>query len=253
MHHKVSFLQLYCGYGRKTHSSEGEQNVAFFRFFELKDILGKSPRVSAGAPFLSLGLFLRSVLKFHSVRTALMRTFDLHFIQRWTFVVSDVCLTQRSSCESYSSKWSHNFCGLPWNRYRFWRLSVLKYATQLSHTFHNSYCTFVTTLFGLLLGCSSTFQMRKWALCAKFTSRVWLIKLTFGMMPIIRKWFGANAFQEVVARLASPLVLLFLDTLLPRVFEYCGERMVSVSHDRYSHAGNCISLPSNTDLFSVHW
>ena len=34
-----------------------------------------------------------------------MRKFDLYVIQRWTFVFSNVCLTQRSSCESYS-KWS---------------------------------------------------------------------------------------------------------------------------------------------------
>ena len=53
----------------KLHSSVGE----------LKDILGKSPRVSAGAPLLSFSLFLRSILKFQSVGTALMRNFDLYF------------------------------------------------------------------------------------------------------------------------------------------------------------------------------
>ena len=37
---------------------------SFFRFFELSDILGKFPRVSAGASLLSFGLFLRSVLNF---------------------------------------------------------------------------------------------------------------------------------------------------------------------------------------------
>ena len=60
-------------------------------------------------------------------------------------------------------------------------------------------------------------------------------------------------FKKFLHGWLLPLVLLFLDTLLPRVFEYCGERMVrlsvSVSHDRYSHAGNCSSLPSNTGLF----
>ena len=44
----------------KTHSSEGEKNVAFFRVCEIKDVPGKFPRVSAGASLLSCGLFLRS-------------------------------------------------------------------------------------------------------------------------------------------------------------------------------------------------
>ena len=70
-----------------------------------------------------------------------------NFIQRWTFAFSDVCLTQRSSCESYSSNWSQNFRALPRNQYRFWRLSVLEYTTQLSHIFHFSHCTFVTSPF----------------------------------------------------------------------------------------------------------
>ena len=42
-------------------------------------MLGKFPRVSAGASLLSLGLFLRSVLKLYGVGTALMRTFDVYF------------------------------------------------------------------------------------------------------------------------------------------------------------------------------
>ena len=84
---------------------------SFSRFFELIDILGKFPRVSAGASLLSSGLFLRSVLMFHGAGTALMRNVDLHFIQRWTFAFSDVCFTQCGSCESYSSTWSPKlFC-----------------------------------------------------------------------------------------------------------------------------------------------
>ena len=54
----------------------------------------------AAASLLSIGPFLRSVLNFYGVGSALMRTLDLYFIQRWTFAFSDVCLTQRSSCES---------------------------------------------------------------------------------------------------------------------------------------------------------
>ena len=46
---------------------------------------------------------------------------------------------------------------------------------------------------------------------------------------------------------------ILLDALLPRVFEDCGQRVVrhsvSVSHDRFSYAGNYMGLPSNTALF----
>ena len=52
-------------------------------------------------------------LKFHSVGTALLRNFDLNFSERRTFVFSDVCMTLRNFCESYSSNWSQNFCALP--------------------------------------------------------------------------------------------------------------------------------------------
>ena len=63
------------------HSSAGEKNVAFVLVIELVDILGKFPRVSAGASLLSFSLFQRSVLKFESVGTSLMRNFDLYFFQ----------------------------------------------------------------------------------------------------------------------------------------------------------------------------
>ena len=45
----------------------------------------KFSRVSAGASLLSFNLLLRPVLQFHSVRTALMKKFDLYFTKRWTF------------------------------------------------------------------------------------------------------------------------------------------------------------------------
>ena len=38
--------------------------------------------------------------------------FDLYLIQRWTFVFSDVSLTQCSFCESYSPNWSQDFWAL---------------------------------------------------------------------------------------------------------------------------------------------
>ena len=39
-----------------------------------------------------------------------MRSLKFYFIQRLTFVFWDVRLTQRSSCEPYSSNWSQNLC-----------------------------------------------------------------------------------------------------------------------------------------------
>ena len=38
------------------HSSVGEKNVVLSFFFELRDSLGKAPRVSAGASLLSFSL-----------------------------------------------------------------------------------------------------------------------------------------------------------------------------------------------------
>ena len=157
IHHKLSFLRRYCGCGCQN-PLIGRRKCSFVLFFGLVDILGKSPRVSAGASLLSVSLCLRPVLKFHSVGTSLMRNFDLYFSKRRTFFFSDVCLTQGSSRESYSSNWFQYFCAVPWNRCRIWRLSVLWYTNQLSYTFHNSNCTLSSHLFGFLFGCSSTFQ-----------------------------------------------------------------------------------------------
>ena len=82
----------------------------------------------------------KSVLKFHSAQTSQMRNFDLYFPERLTFFFSDVCLTHCSPSESYS-----------WIDATLWRLSVLWYTTQLSHTFHNSNCSKVFTLFRLFV------------------------------------------------------------------------------------------------------
>ena len=83
------------GAGRH-HSLASEKNAAFSFSFELKDIIGKSPRVSAGASLLSFSLLQRPVLEFQSVRTALMRNFDLYFTKRWTFIFPDVAFVNRT-------------------------------------------------------------------------------------------------------------------------------------------------------------
>ena len=59
----------------------------------------------------------------------------MNFHQRRTFFFSDVCLTQCSLCESYSSNWFRYYCAHPGNRCRIRRLTVLWQATHLSYTF----------------------------------------------------------------------------------------------------------------------
>ena len=56
------------------HSSVGEKNVAL-SFWHV-NMSGKIPCFAADASLLSFSLFFRSVLKFHSVATSLMRKFD---------------------------------------------------------------------------------------------------------------------------------------------------------------------------------
>ena len=79
------------------------KECSFVLFFELVNMFGLSPRISASTSLLSFDLLLRSILKFQCVGTALMRTFDLYFILRRSVVFSDVSVTHRSSCESCSS------------------------------------------------------------------------------------------------------------------------------------------------------
>ena len=50
-------------------------------------------RVSAGASLLPFSLFQRPILKFWSVRTALVRTGALNHTKRWTFDFPNICVT----------------------------------------------------------------------------------------------------------------------------------------------------------------
>ena len=75
----------------------------------------------------------------------------------------------------------------------------------LSHIFHCSHCTFVTTLLRLFIWLLLNLPLRKRALLGGFTSRFGLIKLTFGRMPTVTKQFSANSFQEVSACLSIDL------------------------------------------------
>ena len=65
-------------------------------------MFGKIPCLTAGALLLSFTLFLRSLLKFESVGSSLMRNFDLYFPSDGPLFLG-YFLTQRRLCESYSS------------------------------------------------------------------------------------------------------------------------------------------------------
>ena len=99
----------------------------------------------------SFSMLLRLVIKFQSVGTAPMRKFDLYFIQRWTFVFSDVCLTQRSSCVSHVVELVPRCLGAS--------VKSLKSPAAQRPAIHNptvvhlslSHCTFVATLLRLVV------------------------------------------------------------------------------------------------------
>ena len=86
VHHKLSFLRVSCGCGRQNPLLIRRIECSFVFLFELVDILGKSPRASAGTSLLSFSLFPRSVLKFHSEGTALVTKIDLYHSEGRTFV-----------------------------------------------------------------------------------------------------------------------------------------------------------------------
>ena len=102
-------------------------------------------------------------------------------------------------------------------------------------------------------------SMKEQTLCAAFTSRFRLTKLTFGKIPILTKCFRATTFQKVLTwqsiklpRLASASGVSYSR----RTSTSCswswwvrsGVLLVSVLNDRYSHADNNIGLPLNTAL-----
>ena len=129
----------------------GEKKVALSFSWSFKICLANlhaSPRVPS---LLSFSLFLRPILKFHSAGTALMRNFDLNFF-RATDLCFLGCMTLRCLCESHSSSGSQDFCVLPQNRKRFWRLCIQKNANQLSYIFQYSHLTFVTIFFLFFAG-----------------------------------------------------------------------------------------------------
>ena len=62
-------------------------------------------------------------------------------------LVSNVSMTYDGFSELNTSDWFPYVWALPQNRWRFRRLHILTYANQLSCTFQQSHCTFLTILF----------------------------------------------------------------------------------------------------------
>ena len=184
VHHKFSCFRLYCGYGRQNPLIGRRKECSFFLSFELEDILGKSPRVSAGASLLSFNLSLRSVLELHSVWTALMRNFDLYFIQRWTFVFSNVCMTYRSSCvvELIPKLWCpsvHSLQTVAARRPAMHNPTVAHFSQQLLH-----FCHHPSSAFYLVVPQPSSAETS--TLCRIYIP-ILTFKLTFGRMTIVTR------------------------------------------------------------------
>ena len=95
--------------------------------------------------------------KFWSIGVALMRITWANHSKRW-ILVSNVTMTYHGFSESNTSDWFQYVWALPQNRWRFWRLHILKYGIQLSCILQHSRCTFVTFFWNFLLGCSSTWR-----------------------------------------------------------------------------------------------
>ena len=191
-------LLIYGGSGRQTPLIGRWKECSFVLFFELIDISGKFPRVSAGASLFSGSLYWRSVLKFHGV-----------------CAFSDVRLTQCSPPESYTSNWSEDLCALP-KKINEDSCGSASCDTQPNcrTLFTISCCTFVTTLLGLFIWLFLNLPVRKRALFAELKPRFRPIELTFGRMSIVTRWL--HGCRRILPIWLLPLTLLFLDPLLPR-------------------------------------
>ena len=255
IHHSFSFLRLYCGCARQTHSSACETNVP-----------------------LSFSLSSQNVWQ---VSTRLRRRIALVFQSP-----PEICpqISARRDCANENFWLVFLFSNGPlFSRMFAWRCVAFVNRTRrfFPKTFgplreidtdysgsascdtqpdcrtllHKSYCTSVTILLRPFARLTFNLPVRKWALCAEFTSRFGLIKLTFGCIPRVTKRFSASTFQEVFlhgCRLVfpdglMPPRLLILDALLPLgVGVGEGGAVFGVAFARsWLSRRNCIGLLSN--------
>ena len=134
-----------------------------------------------------------SCLAVSPVGTSLMRNFDLYFTKRWTFVLSDVCLTQCSPCESYSSNWSQDFCASG---------GSASCDTQLNcrTLFTIATALLLSSVFGFLFGWSSTFRWGNELSAPNLHPDFVLQNWHSGGCQDSQGDFGASTFQEVFTR-----------------------------------------------------
>ena len=203
-----------------------------------------------------------------------MRIIDLSF---GSFLFPDACWTKRRLSEPYFSNWSKDFLhevslGL-FASLRNQRIRVLRDAIHLWYICHNSHSIFVVAFSSfvgiveflwLFVWLFINLMMREQTLISGFASRFCFVKLTLGRMPIFHKAIACRCPSNKICTVVGEwhhgclrLGYFFSSThfdlvtrMARKVWRHCG---LVFGHDRYSHAGNCIGLPSNTALFSFHW
>ena len=92
IHHKLSALRLFCWRSREYPFLFGKVAALSFSL-NLYMFLARFRSLASGTSLLSFSLFMGPVLKFHSVRTSLMRNFDTYFSRRWAILFPDTCMT----------------------------------------------------------------------------------------------------------------------------------------------------------------
>ena len=86
IYHKLSLLQFFRWRNWEYPLFRKRVEFSFVVLFELVHVFGKVPRLASRTSLLSFSLFMGPVLKFHSVRTSLMKNLDTCFCQRWSFL-----------------------------------------------------------------------------------------------------------------------------------------------------------------------
>ena len=160
----------------------------------------------------------------------------LCFSQRWSFLFPNTRLAHRGLSESNFSNsvqdFLHRVSPKLFGSLRNECIRLLWYTTQLWYAFRDSHNAFVFTFstfwevvffqpFVLLF---MNFVMRKQTRVSRLTTRFCFIELALGRMPMFTRSSRAGTLQIISARcramdprLLLPRMLLFSDTLRPRV------------------------------------
>ena len=269
VHYKLSFLRVYGGCGQHDPLIGGRLECSLVFIFELVYVFGKVPCLASGASLLSTSLFLRPILKFHSIGTSLMRNFDLFFPSdgllfsrtlAWR-IVNCVNRTRRIDPKTLRLAVFPILLAVR----KSWWLWVLRDTSQSWYSFSQwlqHVClrfSFLKALCRLFICLFFNLVVRAQTLVSCFASRFSFIELTFGRMPTLERWSRTSTFQIVSAKVVEEFCQS--DFCLWRFFSRLASTSchwwvwgfrLSVSvlmHDHHCHAGNCTGLPSNTGLF----